>query len=194
MSLMENAYSVLVVSASDSFNTALSELLSEARFSPVRFENSITTAKHTLAERNYDIVIINSPLPDDTGIRFAIDLGDLKSTVAMIFVRAELYAGVYDKVVGHGIYTIARPTSKTVIETALDWMIATRERLKKFEKKTLSTEEKMMEIRTVNRAKWLLIEKEHMTEQEAHRYIEKRAMDLCVSKGSIAEEIIRTYP
>ena len=66
-------------------------------------------------------------------------------------------------------------------------------KLRKTEKKTLSIEEKMEEIRIVNRAKWLLISELKMDEQRAHRYIEKQAMDQCVSKKVIAEEIIKTY-
>mgnify|MGYP002627206063 CR=1 FL=1 len=53
--------------------------------------------------------------------------------------------------------------------------------------------EKMQEIRLVNRAKWLLISELNMDEQTAHRYIEKQAMDRCVSRRKIAEGIIATY-
>ena len=45
----------------------------------------------------------------------------------------------------------------------------------------------MAEIRLVNRAKWVLIEQLRMTEQEAHRYIEKQAMDRCVTRRAVAE-------
>ena len=75
----------------------------------------------------------------------------------------------------------------------LDWMRATRQRLKKMEKKTVSLEDKMSEIRTVNHAKWALIENCKMTEADAHRYIEKQAMDRCVSRREIAENILQTY-
>ena len=61
------------------------------------------------------------------------------------------------------------------------------------EQKTASIEEKMEEIRIINRAKWLLIEQLKMTEKEAHRYIEKQAMDRCVTRRKIAENIISTY-
>lgn len=64
---------------------------------------------------------------------------------------------------------------------------------KKHRKKTLSIEEKMEEIRIVNRAKWLLISELKLDESEAHRYIEKQAMDRCVSKKTVAKEIIKTY-
>lgn len=48
----------------------------------------------------------------------------------------------------------------------------------------------MAEIRLVNRAKWLLIQQHGMTEAEAHHFIEKQAMDRCVKRKVIAEEII----
>ena len=51
----------------------------------------------------------------------------------------------------------------------------------------------MDEIHLVNRAKWILISELKMTEPDAHRYIEKQAMDRCVSKKTIAEDIIKTY-
>ena len=72
-------------------------------------------------------------------------------------------------------------------------LLSAREKLRKTEKKTLSIEEKMEEIRIVNRAKWLLIGELKLDESEAHRYIEKQAMDRCVSKRVVAEEIIKTY-
>ena len=72
-------------------------------------------------------------------------------------------------------------------------MSSARERLRKSEKKALSIEEKMEEIRLANRAKWLLIDELKMSEPDTHRYIEKQAMDRCVSKREVAEEIIKTY-
>lgn len=46
----------------------------------------------------------------------------------------------------------------------------------------------MAEIRLVNKAKWILISQLSMSEPESHRYIEKQAMDRCVTRRSIAEE------
>ena len=57
----------------------------------------------------------------------------------------------------------------------------------------MTLEDKMGEIRLVNRAKWALINSCHMTEEDAHRYIQKQAMDRCVAKKVIAEEILKTY-
>ena len=74
--------------------------------------------------------------------------------------------------------------------TALQWMATARERLRKTEKKTLTLQEKMEEIRLINRAKWILIERQGMDEPRAHRFIEKQAMDRCVTRRAVAQEII----
>ena len=193
MSLKERIYSVLVVSATENLNAALSTLLPESNYAPVHTVSSVSAAKRCFAEQAYDFVIINSPLPDDIGTRFAIDVCHSKGTVVLLLVRAEIHDEIYDKVAEHGVFTLPKPTAKPTLNTALGWMSSARERLRKSEKKTLSIEEKMEEIRIVNRAKWLLISEIKMDESEAHRYIEKQAMDRCVSKREIAESIIKTY-
>ena len=193
MSLKERVYSVLIVSAAEGFNDALSTLLPTSKYSPTNFVSNISAAKRALAERAFDFVIINSPLPDDIGTRFAIDTGSSKETVVLLMVRAELQAEIYDKVAEHGVFVLPKPTSKPTMAIALSWLSSAREKLRKTEKKTLSIEEKMEEIRIVNRAKWLLISELKMDEQGAHRYIEKQAMDRCVSKRVVAEEVIKTY-
>lgn len=193
MSLRERIYSVLIVSASEGFIGSLTDLLPEAKYDPKTIVKSVTAAKRTVSERAFDFVIINSPLSDDDGTRFAIDLCESKSTVVLLLARSEIYDEIYDKVAEHGVYALQKPTAKSIMTAALGWMTSTRERLRKAEKKELSLEEKMVEIRTVNRAKWLLISELKMSESDAHRYIEKQAMDFCTSKREIAESIIKTY-
>lgn len=193
MSLKEQIYSVLIVSVSENLNTALSNLLPESKYGPVHTVSSISAAKRAFAEKAYDFIIINSPLPDDIGTRFAIDVCNSKSTVVLLMIRAELHEETYYKVAEHGVFTLPKPTSKSAMSTALSWMASARERLRKSEKKTISIEEKMEEIRIVNRAKWLLISEIKMDESDAHRYIEKQAMDRCISRREVAESIIKTY-
>lgn len=193
MGLQERVYSMLIVSATENFNTGFSSLLSESKFSPIHTVSSISAAKRALAERSFDFVVINAPLPDDVGTRFAIDISTMRGTVVLLLAKNDIHDGIYDKVAGYGIFTLPKPTAKPILIQALGWLISARERLRQFEKKSLTLEEKMAEIRLVNRAKWLLISELKMSEPEAHRYIEKQAMDLCVARKRIAEDIIKTY-
>jgi AmiR/NasT family two-component response regulator len=193
MGLKERIYSVLLVSSSASFNTATTEMLPSSNYQPVYVVTSVNEAKRYIAERNFDFVIINSPLPDESGTRFAIDCCRSQATVVLILAKNDVHAEVHDKVVDHGVFTLPKPTSRLILLQALSWMSSARERLKKMEQKTSSIEERMEEIRIVNRAKCLLISELKMTEPEAHHYIEKNAMDNCITKKQAAENIIKLY-
>ena len=190
MSLKERVYSVLVISAKENFNASLQSLLPESKYAPVQMVSSVSLAKRVLLERSFDFVFINTPLPDDFGTRFAIEISGNKGTVILLLVRNEVYEEVCDKVTEYGILTLPKPASKQMVAHTLNFMAGIRERLRKLENKSLSMEEKMKEIRLVNRAKWVLIDELKMSEADAHRYIEKQAMDRCVSRREIAEEII----
>ncbi len=193
MSLREHIYSVLVVSSSESFISSMTEFLDSGSFFPVFTVRSVSEAKRKIQEATFDLIIINSPLPDDFGSKFATDVSAGNRSVILLMVRNEIYEGVYEKVTDYGVITLPKPVSKAVMTQVLRIMGAVRERLRSLEKKSMSLNEKMEEIRTVNRAKWLLIENLKMTEADAHRYIEKQAMDRCVTKTDVARGIISTY-
>ncbi len=146
-----------------------------------------------MTERDFDFLIINSPLPDDTGVRFAIDSVTSGNTVVLFLAREEQYSETYDRLAEHGVFLMQKPVTRPIFQAVSGWLISARERIRKTEVKTLSIEEKMNEIRLVNRAKWLLISEVKMTEPDAHRFIEKQAMDRCIPKKRVAEEIIKTY-
>lgn len=193
MGLKERVYSILIVSATDIRTSAFADQPSESRYCPIDMVASVTNAKRAIAKKTYDFVIINSPLPDDAGTRFAIDTCITKQTAVLLLVKSDIHAGIHDKVAGYGVFTLSKPISKSTMIHAINWLESARERLRQFEKKTMSIEDKMTEIRLVNKAKWLLISELKMSEPDAHRYVEKQAMDRCVSKRCIAEEIIKTY-
>ena len=189
MSLKERTYSILVVSSTDSFASAFIGSLPEIRYYPVLTASSVSAAKRMLKEKSFDFVIINSPLSDDIGVRFAIDLCSSRQIAVLLLVKRDIHSDIHDKVAEYGVFTLPKPTSKPTLLQALSWMESSRERLRQLEKKSLSIEEKMAEIRLVNKAKWFLISELSMSEPEAHRYIEKQAMDRCIPKRSIADRL-----
>jgi len=171
----------------------LKGLLPVSQYEPIVFSPSVSNAKRLLAERNFDLIIINSPLTDEMGMKFSIEVSARDNSIVMFLVKNEIEHEIYEKVYRHGVHTLPKPLTKSIFDQAMKWMITSRERLRRSEVKTSSIEDKMAEIRLVNRAKWILINTLHMTEPEAHRYIEKEAMNHCVAKKNIAENIIKTY-
>ena len=193
MELTEHRYSVLLASASEKLNESLLRLLPETQYAPVVTVSDVASARRRTLETCFDLVIVNTPLPDDFGTRLALDACENSATGVLLLVKSEHYPDISARVTPYGVLTLAKPTSAQALAQSLQLMCATRERLRRMERKTASMEEKMEEIRLVNRAKWILIEQLKMTEQEANRYIEKQAMDRCVSKRKIAENLLSTY-
>ena len=61
------------------------------------------------------------------------------------------------------------------------------------QKENVRLKKQIDDIRLINRAKYILMEYLSMTEAQAHRYLEKQAMDMRVTKAEIAKSILSTY-
>ena len=193
MVFQERTYSVLIVTASERFTDSIMPLLPMTDYWPVQTASSVAEARRWLADTGFDIVLINTPLPDDFGMHLAIDICTGSGAGVLLLVKNDHYNEIYSKVVRYGVITLSKPTNRQMVAQNLRILCATRERIRQMQAKQATVEEKIKEIRLVNRAKWLLIECLNMTEAEAHRYIEKQAMDLRISRREAAENIIKTY-
>ena len=193
MVFRERTYSVLIVTASNSFTNNVMPLLPMTDYWPVTTARSVGEARRRIAETAFDIVLINAPLPDDFGMRLAIDICTNSGAGVLLMVKNDLFNDIYAKVVNYGVITLSKPTNLQMVTQSLRILCATRERMRQMEAKQATVEEKIEEIRLVNHAKWLLIQCLSMTEPEAHRYIEKQSMDERISKREVAENIIKTY-
>ncbi len=192
MALGKNRYRVLIVGAGEKVYELFRELLPPEGYEPPLRAASAGEARRMLQDTQVDLVILNAPLRDEFGTQLALKLAE-EDLGVLLLVPAECYDEVCYKVEDEGVLTLGKPASRGGILSALGLLRAMRGKLLKFEKKNQTLQEKMQDIRRVNRAKWLLIEHLHLTEQEAHYHIEKKAMDLRQSRREVAEDIIRYY-
>lgn len=192
MELTEHRYRMLIVSSDDRFSRDVSALLQGDQFQQ-DCSRSASDARCKLLENAYDIVIVNAPLSDESGSRLCIDASQNNGTIAALFSANESFAEDYAKSSVHGVFVIQKPTSKVLMSQALSLMICARERLRTAEKKADKAQNRLDAIRIVNKAKWLLIENEGMNEEEAHKYVEKAAMDAGIAKKLAAQLIIDNY-
>lgn len=185
--------SILVVSVSDKIYDILNDLLKSRFHIDLHRASSVGEAERMALLQSFDIVVVNAPLKDESGIDFAVNISAENSAGVLILINNEYYEQVLDKVMAYGVLTVSKPISRQVLYESLNLLVAMNSRLKKAEKKNEKLTAKMTELRIVNRAKWILIENLGLSEEEAHRVIEKQAMDVRQSKREVAETIIRTY-
>ena len=184
---------VLVISQSSQMSDLLLSTLPATQYSPIVPVTTIGEAQRKLVDESFDILVINTPLADDFGVQAAINIISTRSIGILLLVKADIYDSVTYKVEDYGIVTLPKPTSKQALYSSIKMISVMQSSIKKMESETLNLRAKMDEIRIINRAKWILIDQLNMKETQAHRHIEKQAMDRCVTRLEIAENIIRTY-
>ncbi len=181
--------SVLIVSASEKLVTIVRKSLSG--FTAIDVRKSAAMGRRSILERDYDLVVLDTPLPDETGEDFAIDINEkCSSTSVLVITPQEISETLQEHLVDYGILVMSKPTNSGKIDKSIRFLMAVLRKMHKLKDKNRNTEDKLEEMRIVSKAKLLLVEKKKMSEDEAHRFIGKNAMDNGVPRKMIAERII----
>lgn len=185
--------SALIVTYAEKSIAFFDELLNAAFIDDVVHVKSCGEARRLLLERDFDFAIINAPLKDERGESLSIDIAETGVTQVILIVNNEFYEAISQVTEEAGVLTIIKPLSKELLWSALKLAMSAHNRFKKINKENIKLKQKIEDIRIIDRAKYILFSHYKMSEQEAHRYIEKQAMDMRVTRRKIAENILKTY-
>jgi len=185
--------SALVVSYTEKSIAFFNEMLNAASCDHIVALQSCGEARRLLLERDFDLIIINAPLRDESGERLSRHIATKGIAQVILVVAGEYFDAVSAICENDGVLTIAKPINKAVLWSALKLAQAAHSRLARMQTENSKLKQKIEDIRIVDRAKCILISHLNMSEQEAHRYIEKQAMDMRLMKRVIAEGILKTY-
>ena len=100
---------------------------------------------------------------------------------------------VSDLLTEHGVLVIAKPINKHLFHHYLQFTECFKMRMLRVEEENQKLRHMVEDMKIINRAKFLLITCLNMSEEQAHRYLEKQAMDLRMSKVQVAMQVIKTY-
>ncbi|OOB76833.1 MAG: response regulator receiver protein [Epulopiscium sp. Nuni2H_MBin003] len=184
---------ILMVSKTTPSKDVLSNLLPAHLHKNLYTLNSAVEARRMLLERSIDLVIINTPLKDEMGEKLAKDIAYLSITQVILIVNADYYEKVAQNVEELGVIMVAKPIDRKILMTSIKIANVTYNRLKLLEQENSNLNKKIDDIRIVSRAKCILIEFKGMSEQQAHKYIEKEAMNLRKTRKEVADAIILNY-
>lgn len=179
-------HSVLVVTKDKKTSTLINTILIKPLFD-VKITGDFNEAKHLCLERIYNIIIVD--WAEGQGTDFATDNYELSSTI-ILMAPAHLYEEISYHVEAYGIITINSPFDAMTLYNIIKVAIAAQHKVQLFSFKVTKLRDKMEEIKLINRAKMILMQSKNMTEPEAHRYIEKEAMDNCIKKTEVAKSVI----
>ena len=171
----------------------VSELLISRAFGRIVTAGSGGEARRFLLEEDFDLVIIDTPLPDELGDDCALCAADSSSGGVILIVESDRVAEISGVVEESGVFTVPKSVPPDVFFSVVGLMRATKDRVKKLEDENRRLLAKIEELKLVDRAKCTLIHVLKMTERQAHRHIEKQSMDLRQPRSAVAESILRIY-
>ena len=140
----------------------------------------------------FEVVIINTPLPlpDEFGHELGTDAVEKTDAGVILLAKTGTAEQIADKLQDFGVLVLAKPFTGAQFRQAVQIAASSYKRLAVLRTENAKLLDKIAQLRLVDRAKCYLIEKKGYTETDAHRLIEKRAMDTRMSRGEVAQEIL----
>ena len=174
----------LIVSAGTNSNEYLARQMTALGYPRPVMAASGSEARRLLTDSGFDLIVINAPLPDEFGHELGIFGVEHSLAGVLLLAKGETAAQMGDRVEEYGVLVLSKPFSVSQFHQAVRMAKACHQRLLLLEEKNHA------QIRLVDRAKCFLIQHRAMTEEDAHRLIEKRAMDTRTNRGEVARQIL----
>ncbi len=177
---------VLILSSSDKVYSAALQLLSVCGNHRALRANTPQQAKAIIGQRDFGAAIVYADSMDSAYRDVCLMLAE--NCVGTVFVprgdNDEAFE-LYDR----GVLVAERPLTKATLYVALRAALGVAYRYEKLRRENSDLKERLETLRIVSRAKCILAYG-GMTEEQAHREIERRAMSERRTKKDIAKEII----
>lgn len=140
-----------------------------------------------------DLIVINTPLTDEFGQELAETAAEETSAGIILICGADIADELADRLSDYGVTVLSRPVSRELLSRHIRLTAANLSRMSGIKKESPEVLGRIEEIRIISRAKAALIKYLKFTEPQAHRYIEKQAMNSRQTRREVALHIIETY-
>ena len=182
----------MIVSAGASANEYLAARLSGLGYLRPVIVPAAAEARRRMLETDFELIVVNAPLPDEFGHELCADAAAQTGAGVLLLARADACEGLLAPMQSAGVLVMPKPFSAAALAQALQTAAATSRRLARMQAENARLQEKLTQLRLVCRAKCLLVERHGLTEAEAHRLIEKQAMDSRRSLADTARALLET--
>ena len=183
----------LIISHSQQSADSLAELLRTEFYTQISTADNSRTAKKLVENDEFDLICVNAPLAEENGIKLSEHFAKVTRACVVIIVPQKNADYVNDALTEHGVLVIAKPINKHLFHHFVQFTECFKQRMLRVNEENEKLRHMVEDMKIINRAKFLLISCLNMSEQQAHRYLEKQAMDLRMSKMQIAKQVIKTY-
>lgn len=168
----------------------LGDLLKQA--GPIAPEEATDEAAARAALSGAALLIVNAASEGPEGEALAGEAAACSPAGVLLLCRAPSPERAR-RLCAAGVLLVEKPIVKPLFLQAARDALAARNRLNNLKSENARLQYKLDEARVVSRAKSALIQYLDMSEAQAHRFIEKQAMDLRVSRMEVAKNVLKNY-
>ena len=182
---------ILVVSSNKNASEALVNFLRDSfRCTPKYVESAYQAKVFLDSDPSVELAVINSPLIDESGFDLAEYIIEKTAANCIFMIKDENAEKIEGRAEKSGIIVVGKPFSRTLLYQLIKTIDIAVNRSLKLYHENIRLEEKITEIQTIDKAKFMLMQYKGMTEEEAHSYLEQYAMNKRKKKSLAALAII----
>ena len=141
----------------------------------------------------FDAALVSTPLQSEFGLNYVAQLRKKTDACIIVITRSDIVDEVQSRIKFTGALVLARPFSKSTLVQTIRMARLARGNIMRMEQEKSELSRQLDDSKVISRAKCCLIEYLNLTEKQAHRHIQKLAMDTGKSPREIAEDILHTY-
>ena len=171
----------------------LCRLLSEFGCACVEKSFSAAKGKQVLCNDAYDLVIISTPLSGALGFEFACSCANITTAGILLMIGEDLTEEQKVQATNMGALVMKKNFYKTSFQKIMKLLTVAHDHPAGIRGECVQLQKKMEEMRIIDRAKEVLMERLLLSEEQAYHYITKHAMDMRVTKIKVAQAVLYTY-
>lgn len=182
---------ILLVTNTDASEGFIKELLMNTTYSRILMAYNFSDATNLLDVNRFDLVIINAPMRHELGDRLAKYAAQRTTSSILFIARESTYDQTLEIMHSFGVLAVKKPVPVKPFSQLLKLIENSSKRVAKLYSEGTEVLNIIDQLRTVDVAKWFLIQKYSISESQAHRIVEKYAMDHQLPKNTAAEKIVQ---
>lgn len=181
----------LIVAGTPNRQHALTDVLYHEKINCVVCSTAAEARRASFC-RPFDLFVIYSGLIDEQGNELAKNIADAHDCGGIYIddsVRIEQVEGDLNDC---GIIALSRQVTKSELIEAVKLITVSNMRVRALKAKNEELTAKLDDVKYIYRAKITLMRTLGYSEEQAHKYIEKRAMEMRMSRRKVAMEILKS--
>ncbi|MDE5758862.1 MAG: ANTAR domain-containing protein [Allobaculum sp.] len=171
-------------------NIEVEDVFSQAGWKIVKAEN-IEQARRLLSQSSFDLIVAQLASKSTALQQIVLELSMLHNTSALVLCpqnKTDTLSYQYRDAL---ILTLSSRTSKTTLAQIADYLGKSAQSQRRLLESLNQEKRKLQDEKLVSQAKMQLVLMCHWSEEKAHQYILKTAMDHSMTKAAAARQILR---